>query len=623
MSDADAKTPANGMISLRWRLLIPLLALAGAAVVLAYVLTPANADSSAQTLLNSYRLELESRLALIADGETPSLAALQPGAAVELVRLIPDGVPETTLTPAPNPDQLNALYTLPTDGRAFLLNGVNTYAARVSLPDDSAIVLLLPADALPSPDVWRQINALTAALVAAVLIAAVVALVQSRVIKRADAVRAAAEALANGTPTARTNMQPQDEIGAIGQALDRYADYVQQRQDSLRVSLRRQRREIAHLTAVLEMLPDGVIVQDSDGRVVFTNERAKELLGSKRLEGGGVEELTSVVTDTLGPALAPGLYALGNPQRVEVNGRMLSAQVAAVTSFSNQRVGKVALLRDITDDVRRERAREALLKRMSDEVQRPLADSSQTRAVAEPAALAGFAREISRHAVALQKLIVEMRELSADIDTRALKRVQRPIQLETLVWALANEWRQVAQAANLKLQVQIERSGLYILGDERRLRWAIGNLLDNAIKYTPPGGAVSLEIKGEEGSMARLRIRDNGVGIAPEELPHVFDRFYRGSPVTSLGRAIRVPGTGQGLAVAKDIIESHGGQIMLKSDPAKGTAVYFTLPLTAPESLSMPTQTTPSARRLPDNAQIDDFDDEPSDETRLLRPSGL
>ena len=100
--------------------------------------------------------------------------------------------------------------------------------------------------------------------------------------------------------------------------------------------------------------------------------------------------------------------------------------------------------------------------------------------------------------------------------------------LETLIWAVANEWKQVAQAANLTLNVNIERSGLYILGDERRLRWALGNIIDNAIKYTPPGGKVSLEIKDEEDGFARLRIRDNGVGIAADELPHVFTRFFRG-----------------------------------------------------------------------------------------------
>jgi signal transduction histidine kinase len=452
--------------------------------------------------------------------------------------------------------------------------------------------VFMPANMLAGAGVTRQAAGLMmAVLVACVAVVGFVAI--NWTVNRANQVAGVAEALASGTTTARTGMRATDEIGAIGAALDRYADYVEQRQDALRLTLRRQRREITHLTAILEMLPDGVVVQDADGHVVFTNDRARELLGSQGLaDDATIEEVTAVVTDTLGPALAPGLYALGNPQQVELNGRMISAQVAAVTSFSNERVGKVAILRDITEEVRRERAREALLRRMTAEVQAPISEAG-TKAINEPTALASFAREMSRNAVALQKLIVEMRELSADLNTRSLKRVQRSIPLETLIWALANEWKQIAQAANLKLQVQIERTGLFVLGDERRLRWAIGNLLDNSIKYTPPGGTVTLEIKGEgdteaDKRMARLRIRDNGTGIAPEELPHVFTRFYRGNPVTKEGRAIRVPGTGQGLTVTKDIIEAHGGQIQIRSHPGVGTAVYFTLPLTASAPIELP-----------------------------------
>jgi two-component system sensor histidine kinase ResE len=469
---------------------------------------------------------------------------------------------------------------------------------------NAPVGVFMPATALSGVGVTREAAGLMmAALVACVTVVGFAAI--NWVVNRANRVSEVAEALASGTSTARTGMRPTDEIGAIGAALDRYADYVEQRQDALRLTLRRQRREITHLTSILEMLPDGVVVQDADGHVIFTNDRARELLGSQGLaDDATVEEITAVVTDALGPALAPGLYALGNPQQVELNGRMISAQVAAVTSFSNERVGKVAILRDITEEVRRERAREALLRRMTAEVQTPVSEAG-SKLVNEPTGLASFAREMSRNAVALQKLIVEMRELSADLDTRSLKRVQRSIPLETLIWALANEWKQIAQAANLKLQVQIERSGLYVLGDERRLRWAIGNLLDNAIKYTPPGGTVTLEIKGEEDGLARLRIRDNGTGIAPEELPQVFTRFYRGNPVTKEGRAIRVPGTGQGLTVTKDIIEAHGGHIQVRSQPGVGTAVYFTLPLTAAAPMELP------------NAASDGYEDE---ETTIIEP---
>jgi two-component system sensor histidine kinase VicK len=402
-----------------------------------------------------------------------------------------------------------------------------------------------------------------------------------------ERVTAVAQALAGGNPTARTSMQPTDEIGVMGRALDRYADYVQEHQDALRVTLRRQRRESEYLLAVLETMPDGVIAQDQDGHVVVMNEKAKAMLGSQTsLQNAGFRNLTASVTDRLGAALAPGIYALGNPHRVELDGKMLTAQAAAILNIADQRVGTVIVLRDVTDAVRRERQQEALLRKLEVEIQRPLAEAERAQVTAT-SALGTAARGLSRHAVALQKLIVEMREVTMP-DAPDTREMQRALYLDTLVWSIANEWRQVAVAANLALEVKIEKSGLHILGDERRLRWAIGNIIDNAIKYTAPGGKCTLEVNGELNGRVLMRVRDNGVGIPREELSQVFTRFYRGNPTTQDGRVIRVPGTGQGLSITKQIIESHGGLIQIKSRPGVGTAVYFALPLTAEVGYVLP-----------------------------------
>ncbi|HLV34507.1 MAG TPA: ATP-binding protein, partial [Spirillospora sp.] len=394
-------------------------------------------------------------------------------------------------------------------------------------------------------------------------------------------------ALARGERTVRTNMLPTDEVGRMGRALDQYADYVQERQDTLRASLRCQRRENERLMAVLEALPDGIIVQDLDGRVLVMNEPARDLLGSRRMlrSNPDLQELTAFVTDRLGPALAPGIYMLGEPQNIRLDERIINAQVAAVTTVTRQRIGTVIILRDVTEQVQVETAREYLLQQIEAEVQEPLRDlvHASRRPTSE------VAREIRQHAGALQKMILEMRELSDTSLRKITEERQRPILLDTLVWAVANEWRQVAQAQNLNLHVLIEKPGLYVLAEERRLRWAIGNIIDNAIKYTPPGGDLTLEVRDDTtDERAHLRVRDNGVGIARDELPHVFNRFYRGRPKTKGGREIRVPGSGQGLTVAKQIFEAHGGSLTIKSKQWVGTAVYFTIPLTSPVSYELP-----------------------------------
>jgi signal transduction histidine kinase len=452
------------------------------------------------------------------------------------------------------------------------------------------VAAMMPDDTAFATEVGRQITALFAsALTGAAVIVAFVGV--ARISGRIEKVTAVAQELTAGNAKARTAMSPSDEIGAMGQALDLYADYAKQQQDALQSVLRRQRRETAHLVSVLESMGDGVVVQDLSGRVLLMNDIARALLGSQRVfRSSGIHELAAIVTQQWGAQLAPGLYAMGEPQRVALDGKMLSAQAAAILSAVNQRVGTVIVLRDISAEVRREQAHQKLLNKLERDIQQPLADLARIGLMGEYEPVRVFAKQMIKHALALQKMIVEMRELTGDEQQPPPIGKYRPISLETLLWACANEWRQVAQASGLTLHIIIEQKGLHVLGDEKRLRWAIGNLLDNAVKYTPAGGALTLEIKGEEHpGMAFMRVRDNGVGISHEDLQYIFTRFFRGTPTAADGTIIRVPGMGQGLSVAKTIIEAHGGSIKVKSTQGVGTAVYFALPITAAETMQLPT----------------------------------
>ncbi|HEX2619547.1 MAG TPA: ATP-binding protein, partial [Phototrophicaceae bacterium] len=416
-----------------------------------------------------------------------------------------------------------------------------TQRLRITLPVFLLIVipaavvsylLVIGTDADVSP-ATKQAFAGGAALVS-VMITGGIYLLTRAATRRLDRVTNTVQSLRAGHSTARTGMRPIDEVGKVGSAIDQYADAVQERHDKLRVMLRRKRREVTHLLSVLESMPDGVIVQDLDGRVILMNEVARKLLGSARVfRSSGLHELTALVTDKLGPMLSPGLYALGDPQRVELDGKMLSAQAAAIMTMTDARLGTVILLRDITDIVKRERTRDIMLNRMTRDVQQPLVQLARnTLQAGGMVNVNDFARELTRHAFSLQKMIVQMQDIS-DVDEVTIQRTQQPIQLETLVWAVSNEWRQIAQANRLRLQVMIEQKGLFVLGDERRLRWAIGNLIDNSIKYTQANGTLTVEIQGEENHQAKLRVRDNGVGILPDEMSNLFTRFWRGTPTTS------------------------------------------------------------------------------------------
>lgn len=472
----------------------------------------------------------------------------------------------------------------------------------------TAYLLVIGTQADIAPQV-QQVFALGAALFGGMMTLTIYLLINAAS-RRVTRVTETVQALRAGHRTARTDMNAVDEVGKLGRTLDQYADYVQGKQDELRTTLRKKRRELAHMVSILESLPDGIIVQDLDGRVILMNEIARKLLGSARVfRSTNFQELTALVTDKLGPTLIPGVYTLGDPQRLELDGKVLSAQAAAVMSSSDYRLGTVLLLRDISDLVRRESTRDLMLNRISRDVQQPMLQLARSSLqVGGMVNVNDFARELTRHAFALQKMIVELRDVG-EVDETVVQRVQKPLQLETLIWAVSNEWRQIAQASKLQFQVMIADKGLFVLGDERRLRWAIGNLIDNAIKYTPAGGIITLEIRGEENQQAQLRIRDNGVGILQDEQPNLFTRFWRGTPTTAEGRVVRVPGMGQGLYIARQIIDAHGGAVQIRSKSGTGTAVYFTLPLTASEGLQLSQMYVGDfdGETMPLNARLDEM----------------
>lgn len=445
-------------------------------------------------------------------------------------------------------------------------------------------------------DMARQLTSLTfATLTAAILI--IFYLFTVRLLSRVNRIRRTAEALAAGQLDVRSRLRANDEIGVLGGALDHFADVMGQQNDLMVKSLRRERRENSRLAAILESLPDGLIVLDSDGRVLMMNTQARNLIGGIRtLRSASFQQLTAATTETLGPALAPGLYAMGRPVPVLHQDRILEAQVAAIVTVTGGRLGKLVTLRDITETVQREQRHEALVEKLSDEIHLPVSHVAQDaalravdlRGTPTSDSLMLFAREIARNARAMQRIIGELRELNT-INRQDLERGQKPILLSDVMWRVAAQWKKSAAAAEVLLEVRLPTEACYVLGDERRLRWAIGNVVDNAIKYSPPNSTIQITaIEQAEKSIALIRVEDQGVGILAQDLPNIFQRFYRGTPTLPGGEVIETPGTGQGLYLSRKIVRTHGGEMTLESIAGQGTIVEMSLPLTSPVTLEMP-----------------------------------
>ncbi|MFZ4814276.1 MAG: sensor histidine kinase, partial [Phototrophicaceae bacterium] len=333
---------------------------------------------------------------------------------------------------------------------------------------------------------------------------------------------------------------PTDEAGSVGAALDAYANRVQQQQTELETRLRKQREETYQLFGVLESLQSAVIVQDGSGQITLMNAPARALCNG----------------------LAPAqLRATLQSSPATLQGRRYTLAVSALKSTGGHS-GRVITLTAV--------------------------DGTPAAApIIKEAPAVTLTQALQVRGVALAELIEGMRDLSAP-DDHSPALTPKPILLETLLWAAANEWRQVAQAAGLSLHVQLNVRGLVILADERRLRWALGNLLDNAVKYTLQGGVVILEVKEQAANHVIVRVRDSGVGISAPDLAQIGAGYFRGTPTTPDGHVIRVAGAGQGILAARQIIAAHNGTLELRSTVGVGTAVYIRLPLTDARALDLP-----------------------------------
>jgi signal transduction histidine kinase len=158
----------------------------------------------------------------------------------------------------------------------------------------------------------------------------------------------------------------------------------------------------------------------------------------------------------------------------------------------------------------------------------------------------------------------------SEAESGAMPLQREPVALSGVVTRAIDLYRDVAEAKGVQLTAETT-SDLVVLGDRVRLEQVAANLLDNAVKYTPRGGLVTVTLARAQHS-ARLDVRDTGQGIPPDELPHIWDRLFRGDT----SRAER--GLGLGLSLVKAIVEAHGGTVSVASDPGAGSVFTVTLP---------------------------------------------
>jgi PAS domain S-box-containing protein len=383
----------------------------------------------------------------------------------------------------------------------------------------------------------------------------------------------------------------------------------------------RLRQQLAFTAALSGSIGDGIYATDVAGGISFVNPAAERLLGGTEAALLGKDAHAAFHADCgdgrhgaaascpLAEALRTGAaYRHSDERFTRQDGTLLPVECAvAPILLAGELVGTVVCFRDITErqQAAQDRARldaverqaralleaqkEAFVAAVAHDLQSPitaikgyaqlLQRQLQQPAKRDPASLRASLEQIEITSMRMSSLVRELLDVLQLQTGQTLDMQRRPTDLNVLT----TEAVAVLTAQGGPHRVQVARTASDLIGvwDGDRIARALSNLLSNAAKYSPAGGTIHLMLGREEdanGRWAVLTVRDAGVGIPAADLPHVFDRFRRGSNVAG-----QIAGTGIGLASVKQIVEQHGGRITLRSREGHGTTVVVRLPLAAPD----------------------------------------
>jgi signal transduction histidine kinase len=204
-----------------------------------------------------------------------------------------------------------------------------------------------------------------------------------------------------------------------------------------------------------------------------------------------------------------------------------------------------------------------------------------------PEAQKQAAQVIFNEAGRMHRMVLDLLDL-ARLDSDTLNLQSAPVDMAALLNSIAEKFAPQARVSNI--DIHVEASTLPVItGDGDRLAQVFTNLVDNALKFTPTGGSVTLQA-AQAGSGVQVEVEDTGVGISPEALPYIFTRFYQADPSRPGGQK---HGAGLGLAIVKEILRAHGGKINVRSELGKGSTFTISLPLTTPETITIVSKRNP------------------------------
>lgn len=418
----------------------------------------------------------------------------------------------------------------------------------------------------------------TASLLAAAISIVVAVLVARSITQPIGEMQEQAMRIARGDYSRRVTVYGKDELGQLAETFNQLGERIEETQDAMESERNR-------LDSVLSHMTDGVIATDRRGKVTSINEMAMTLLNVKGEEviGESILELLGIEEDyTLRKLLEKPdemLIHRENPYRGTVILRTDFAMIRRESGFIS---GLVAVMHDVTEQEKTEQERREFVSNVSHELRTPLTSMrSYIEALSEGAwkdeeIAPNFLKVTLDETDRMIRMINDLLDLSR-MDSQQSNLQLEYININELVSFVLDRFDMIMNNEEKGKKYRIRRDftqrELWAEVDPDKIIQVIDNIMNNAIKYSPDGGTITVHLSETHNNIL-LSITDQGLGIPKKDLQKVFDRFYR----VDKARARKQGGTGLGLAITKEVIKAHGGNIWVESQEGRGSTFYITLP---------------------------------------------
>lgn len=409
----------------------------------------------------------------------------------------------------------------------------------------------------------------------------------------------AARQLAAGHRTAPIKTSSQDEVGLLAATLNQMAD-------QLHAKIAELSEDRAQLLAMLTSMVEGVMVLDYRGHVLQVNPALERMFGVTRAEARGRPCADVFRHPRLNDLVSTILRTRTNREDEIVltpSGRCLHIEASVAGGERENEVFAVLVFHDITELRRLEKIRKDFVANVSHELRTPLTsikgyvEALIDGAKDDPEASGKFLGIILKQSDRLNLILEDLLELSK-IESGRVSFRQDPMDLRSVIERTISMIQPLAEKKGHRLVSTVEDKLPALAGDEDRLVQVLTNLLDNAVKYTPEQGTITVAARlvpepqggSPGGQTIELSVTDTGIGIPEQDRPRVFERFYR----VDKARSRELGGTGLGLAIVKHIVEGHGGQVWVEGNYPRGSRFVVRLPV-RPQAKFAPQVSEPSS----------------------------